>query len=125
MKGGTPSTRRLFSILASCNLRLGMSDAQAIEHARGTCQILATKFPRTSLYIATAEVREVERQRRDAAIVAARREGRSFGWIGRKYRISRGRAHAICKGAGVHFPDERPNSADRDNPEHDKTESRN
>jgi DNA invertase Pin-like site-specific DNA recombinase len=75
---------RLLSILVAVNLRLGMPDSRALDHARGTVDLLGEHFSGESLYVGRPP-----RPNNDPQVAALRAKGQSVRRIARALGMSR------------------------------------
>lgn len=87
---------RLLSILVSLNLRLGMPDRAAVDHARGMADLLAEHFAGESLYVGRQGSAA-----RDAEVAALRAAGLSTRKIGRVLGMSRSAVHRSLARQGI------------------------
>src|SRR5690606_19023438 len=79
--------------LVAINLRIGMPDRRALEHAQAMSDLLADHFDGEAIYVGRRSA-----PNRDAQVAARRARGDSIRQIGRSLGMSRSAVHrALCR----------------------------
>lgn len=94
-----PSQNRVLSLLVAMNLRLGMPDAVALNHARGLAGLLADYCGGDVLYVSRKT--PAGREASDAAIAARRAKGSSTRAIAKALGISKSSVHRALSRMGM------------------------